>query len=120
MVGEKRATGLPIQSHDRTTLAMNPTPIREARLRPEAAARFPGIPVGTWLPAGRVATECLRAGASSLSRHTGLQRLPEDAFDFRGGRWEMPIHPRARTRWADHPGPGAGPSRARRAPASQT
>ena len=71
-----------------------------------------------WLPARRLATECLRAGASSLARHLRLQRLPEDAFDFRGGRSETPIHPRARTRWADHPDPSARPPTPRRAFAS--
>jgi hypothetical protein len=77
--------------------------IREARLRPEASHRFPGAPVGVWLPAGRLATECLRAGGSSFGPHTGAQRLPDDAFEFRGGWPEAPTRQRVRTRWADYP-----------------
>jgi hypothetical protein len=85
--------------------------IREARLRPEAADRFPGAPVGVWLPAGRLSAEC-------LSHHLGQQRLPDDAFEFRGGALEFVIRPRARTRWADHPGPADTPSRSPRSFAS--
>ena len=48
--------------------------IREARLRAEASDRFPAAPTGVWLPAGSLATD-LKA-----------QRLPDDAFEFRGGR----------------------------------
>jgi hypothetical protein len=77
--------------------------LREARLRAEASDRFPGAPVGVWLPAGRLATECLRAGGSSYGRHVGSQRLPDDAFEFRGGRPEAPTRLRKRTRWSDHP-----------------
>jgi hypothetical protein len=65
--------------------------IREARLRPEASGRFPAAPAGVWLPAGRLASD-LRA-----------QRLPDDAFEFRGGRPEAPTRYRIRTRWKDHP-----------------
>jgi hypothetical protein len=79
------------------------TRIREARLRPEASGRFPGAPAGIWLPAGRLATECLRAGGSSFGNHLAEKRLPDDAFEFRGGRPEAPTRYRTRTRWADRP-----------------
>ncbi|HET7423169.1 MAG TPA: hypothetical protein VFJ92_06395 [Gemmatimonadales bacterium] len=65
--------------------------IREARLRPEASEQYPGAPAGVWLPAG------------SLASNLRAQRLPEGAFEFRGGRPEAPTRYRIRTRWGDHP-----------------
>jgi len=64
---------------------MTPRP-REARLRPEFASLYPGIPVGTWLPAADL-------GATLLMHHLrapsppelGSRLLDESHFEFRGG-----------------------------------
>jgi hypothetical protein len=58
---------------------------REARLRPEYAARYPGIPVGVWQPA---AVLCDRVLAGGLLRGSGpgwrARVLPPEHFEFRG------------------------------------
>ena len=59
---------------------------REARLRPEFASLYPGIPVNTWLPAADL-------GATLLMNHLrapsppelGNRLLDESHFEFRGG-----------------------------------
>ena len=64
---------------------MTPLP-REARLRPEFATLYPGIPVDTWLPAADL-------GATLLMHHLrapappelGNRLLDESHFEFRGG-----------------------------------
>lgn len=76
--------------------------LREARLRPQWAARYPGIPVDVWLPACRVVSEVRRADSSEPDEDGVPGRLPGDAFEFRGGRPELVLKARARTRWADH------------------
>ena len=82
------------------------TRLREARLRLEAAARYPGVPAGEWLAAGSVATRFVdRQGVGRVFAEIARRTLPDDAFDFRGGSPEMLLRQRARTRWADHPGP---------------
>lgn len=61
-------------------------PQREARLRPEYASLYPGIPVDTWLPAADL-------GATLLMHHLrapappelGNRLLDESHFEFRGG-----------------------------------
>jgi hypothetical protein len=83
------------------------TRLREARLRPQWAEGYPGLHVGVWLPACRVASEVRCAGFPELNRSGVSGRLPEEAFEFRGGRSELVLRPRARTRWSDHPGPYA-------------
>lgn len=59
---------------------------REARLRPEHASHYPGIPAGEWQPAAvladRVLAGRLLRGASS-ALHGRL--LVEEHFEFRGG-----------------------------------
>lgn len=88
------------------------SPLREVRLRSEWAAQYPGVPVGVWLPACRLASEVRRADISEPGKagasgrlDGGSGRLPDDAFEFRGGRPELVYRPRARTRWSDHPQP---------------
>ena len=83
------------------------TLLREARLRPQWAARYPGVPVGVWLPASRLASEVRRADIAEPDEGGASGRLPDDAFEFRGGRPELvyQARARARTRWADHPQP---------------
>lgn len=57
---------------------------REARLRPEHAARYPGIEAGVWEPA---AVLCDRVIAGGLLRGSPGWRdrvLPPEHFEFRG------------------------------------
>lgn len=79
--------------------------LREARLRSEAAHRYPGIPAGEWLPASRVATDCLSVSKREPPRNDVAGRLADDDFEFRGGPTEAVLRRKARTRWADHPRP---------------
>jgi hypothetical protein len=59
---------------------------REARLRPEHAARYPGIEAGVWQPA---AVLCDRVLAGGLLRGSPMgwrdRVLPTEHFEFRGG-----------------------------------
>jgi hypothetical protein len=68
--------------------------IRRARLRPEYAQLYPRIASGLWLSA-RVAAQAVRRGLihSKVHEATGQRLLPDEHFDFRGGRSE----PRSRT-----------------------
>ncbi len=78
--------------------------LREARLRPEAAARCPWAPAEVWLPACTLASKALQqAGGDTTATHARRRALPDDAFEFRGGRPELALRPTARTRWGDHP-----------------
>ena len=78
--------------------------LREARLRPEAAARCPWAPAEVWLPASTLATKALKhAGGDVMVTQAHRRALPDDAFEFRGGRPELALRPGARTRWGDHP-----------------
>src|SRR6266542_4524441 len=71
---------------------------REARLRPEHAHRYPGVPPGQWEPAATLADRVL---ASRLLRGRDLllpaRSLLDTHFDFRGGD--------ARRGGAESPGP---------------
>ena len=78
--------------------------LREARLRPEAAARCPWAPAEVWLPACTLASKALQHDESAdRASHARRRALPDDAFEFRGGRPELALRPTARTRWGDHP-----------------
>jgi hypothetical protein len=55
--------------------------------------------VALWLPAGLLASECAKIGASVEGR------LLDDDFDFRGGSEEYFHRRHARTRRADTPRP---------------
>jgi hypothetical protein len=59
---------------------------REARLRPEHAPLYPGIPLGEWLPAAPLADRVL-AGRLLRGASSALQGrvLVEEHFEFRGG-----------------------------------
>jgi hypothetical protein len=73
---------------------------REARLRPEHSARYPGVPAGVWMPAADI-------GAALLFNHLhspappqlGSRLLDEGHFEFRGGAPRA--EPEARTRRED-------------------
>jgi hypothetical protein len=80
-------------------------PLREARLRPEAADRVQWAPGGVWLPASTLAGHALNQATEVDPR---ARALGDDAFEFRGGRPEAPRRTQVRTRRSDHPGPAFG------------
>jgi len=63
-------------------------PLRRTRLDPKFGSLYPEIPAGHWLPASQAATR----RAERLRREAGPQALlegrilPEEHFQFRGGR----------------------------------
>lgn len=68
--------------------------VREARLRPEHAERYPGIEPGVWFTAATLAEHLdRRFGRGEGGADTGLRVLPPDHFEFRGG--ERPLGVRA-------------------------
>ena len=79
--------------------------LREARLRPEARARCPWAPAGTWLPASTLAANALSHAVKTGAPEPNARALTDDAFEFRGGPPEVTLRRRARTRWSDHPYP---------------
>ena len=86
--------------------------IREARLRPEGAERYPGVPVDVWVPAFRAASDSQTRAAAEAPAGQARQRiLADEVFEFRGGAPELALRRRARTRWADDPGPVTESSR---------
>jgi hypothetical protein len=87
------------------TADARPRPLREARLRPEAANRVQWAPTGVWLPASTLADQALQHAAEIDPR---ARALGDDAFEFRGGRPEAARRTQVRTRRSDHPGPGFG------------
>lgn len=61
-------------------------PVREARLRPEFAGRYPNVPSGTWLPAADMGAALLMAHLASPTPVPFGHRLMDEAhFEFRGG-----------------------------------
>jgi hypothetical protein len=87
--------------------------LREARLRPEAGARCPWAPAGTWLPASTLATTALSHAAKNGAPEPNTRALTDDAFEFRGGPPEATLRARARTRWSDHSYPSSSLHRQR-------
>jgi hypothetical protein len=60
--------------------------VREARLRPEAAHLYPGIPAGVWLPASDIGAKLLLQHLGSpAAPELGNRLLDERHFEFRGG-----------------------------------
>jgi hypothetical protein len=60
---------------------------RQARLRPEFAADYPGIPAGTWLPAADMGFALLRAHlVSPQPPELGGRLMDDSKFEFQGGR----------------------------------
>jgi hypothetical protein len=61
---------------------------RQARLRPECATLYPGVPPGEWRPIGEL-LDCVAAARLRGGRRSGelLRGRPLDDrhFDFRGG-----------------------------------
>jgi hypothetical protein len=60
--------------------------IREARLRPEVAHLYPGIPAGIWLPASELGAKLLMLHLqAAASPNLGNRLLDDRHFEFRGG-----------------------------------
>jgi hypothetical protein len=70
-----------------TSPVPRPRDTREARLRPEFAASYPGIPAGEWTSAAVLADRVLAAALLRNSETAIRGRVLFDAhFEFRGGR----------------------------------
>jgi len=76
--------------------------IRRARLRPEYAQLYPGIAPGIWLSA-RVVARAVRRELMNLKLNEVSRGrvLPDEHFDFRGGRSEPRSGAERRTRATD-------------------
>jgi hypothetical protein len=63
-------------------------PLREGRLRPRFAALYPDLTPGVWVPACTLKDFVLERGLYRRLTGSPAQHrpLPEDHFDFRGGR----------------------------------
>ena len=89
-----------------------PTGRREARLRPEYGALYPGVPAGEWRAIGElldyVAATRLRGGRRSGELLRG-RPLDDRHFEFRGGGERPPGRPGRRTRISDVQQPGPSP-----------
>lgn len=78
--------------------------IREARLRPEVAHLYPGIPAGVWLPAADVGAKLLMQHLqASFAPRLGNRLLDDHHFEFRGGACRGPTTP-LRTRQGEEGG----------------
>jgi hypothetical protein len=83
--------------------------VREARLRPEAAASYPGIPPGIWMPAAELGARLLVQHLAAARPVTlGSRLLDEHHFEFRGGV-RRGTGGTFRTRYGEN---GSGPARA--------
>ena len=68
--------------------------IREARLRPEYADRYPGLEPGVWFTAATLAEHIdRRLAREEMDRDLGPRVLSPEHFEFRGG--ERPLGVRA-------------------------
>ena len=78
--------------------------VREARLRPEVAHLYPGLPAGVWIPATEIGAKLLMLHLrTSPAPSLGPRLLDERHFEFRGGisrGAETPL----RTRYGDDGG----------------
>jgi hypothetical protein len=64
--------------------------VREARLRPDHADRYPGIEPGVWFIAATLAEHLeLRRSRGAESEPSGPRTLSGEHFEFRGG--EKPV-----------------------------
>jgi hypothetical protein len=78
--------------------------LRQARLRPAFAHKYPSVPVGEWVPAAELAARALGKKSHGAPLPATRDRvLPDGHFEFRGGGEEARLRYRARTRWVDYP-----------------
>lgn len=80
--------------------------VREARLRPEHAAIYPGVPAGEWVAAATLARQILTGLVSKAGEPPLINaRLMNDQhFEFRGG--ERAPHVKRNSRALDKPTEG--------------
>lgn len=65
---------------------MGSSVVREARLRPEAAHLYPGVPAGVWLPASEIGAKLLMNHLRAThAPRLGNRLLDDRHFEFRGG-----------------------------------
>lgn len=68
--------------------------VRLARLRPEFAADFPGVPAGSWIPAADMGLALLRTHLSAATPpKLGSRLMDESRFEFKGGAPRAPDAP---------------------------
>jgi hypothetical protein len=75
--------------------------IREARLKPEYAALYPGVQPGVWMPASAIGQQLLLWHLTAPATPQGERLMAEELFDFRGGRKRTGSWINMRTRLAD-------------------
>jgi hypothetical protein len=82
---------------------MSDAVIREARLRPEHAGRYPDLEAGTWVPAAGLARLVLERGLyRNAAGPRGSDRpLPDEHFEFRGPSRPPEARPGGRSRQTD-------------------
>ena len=84
---------------------------REARLKPEYAALYPGFDPGVWQPGGIVRTRIvglIADGRVAGGAITGTRLLRDEHFHFRGTLGRPEGWPEGRTRVSDPPEEGPG------------
>lgn len=75
--------------------------IREARLRPEYAALYPGVQPGIWMAASAIGQQLLLWHLTAPATPQGERLMAEEHFEFRGGRKRVGSWINMRTRLAD-------------------
>jgi hypothetical protein len=60
--------------------------IREARLKPEYASVYPGVPPGVWMPASVIGQQLLLWHLTAPAAPQGERLISEEHFEFRGGQ----------------------------------
>jgi hypothetical protein len=75
-------------------------PERQARLKPQFAARYPGVVAGEWLPAWLLAEQLMRS-AEQRSESPGGRVCDPAHCEFRGGGPRPPELKGLRTRAVD-------------------
>ncbi|HEX2635880.1 MAG TPA: hypothetical protein VHL81_02070 [Gemmatimonadales bacterium] len=75
--------------------------IREARLKPEYAALYPGVQPGVWMAASAIGQQLLLWHLTAPATPQGERLMAEGHFEFRGGRKRVGSWINMRTRLAD-------------------
>ena len=75
--------------------------IREARLKPEYASIYPGVPPGVWMPASTIGQQLLLWHLTAPATPQGDRLISEEHFEFRGGNKRVGSWINTRTRPAD-------------------
>lgn len=75
--------------------------IREARLRPEYAALYPGLQAGVWMPATAIGQQLLLWHLTAPATPAGERLMAEEHFEFRGGQPRLDGWVNTRNRMAD-------------------